>query len=180
MRSWTWMTVSGRTSMWPPEHSRCSSGNSLSLSLHMDPSMTLSTPSVSSCIVGPLFAARGYPALVYVSNLCPSLCSRMFWLQTASELSQRPDQEAAKIQPRHNAGPLQTPVQVKNRHAQHHLLLLNCVFNIVSAAAVWEALTNWTGTPHRLKSKSSFSCHYVNPHWSTVSLNPSLNLIVTF
>lgn len=41
MRRWSWMTVSGRTSMSPPEPSRCSLGNFLSLSSHTDPSMTL-------------------------------------------------------------------------------------------------------------------------------------------
>lgn len=39
----------------------------------------------------------------------------MLWLQTASEHSQRPDQEDAKTQPGHNADPLQTPAEVKKK-----------------------------------------------------------------
>lgn len=65
MRSWIWMTASGRTSTSPLEPWRCSSGSFLSLSSHMAPSTTLLTPSVSNSIHTPCHQAFG------VQHLCP-------------------------------------------------------------------------------------------------------------
>lgn len=46
MRRWTWPRGSGRTSTWPPELWRCTSGSCRSLSSPTPSSTTLSTPSV--------------------------------------------------------------------------------------------------------------------------------------
>lgn len=44
------------------------------------------------------------------------LCLRIVRLQTESEFNQRPDQEVAKTEPRHNAEPVQAPAQVTHTH----------------------------------------------------------------
>lgn len=49
----------------------------------------------------------------------------MLRLQAASELNQRPDQEVAKTQPRHNASPLQTPAQVRKGQKQLSHTIIN-------------------------------------------------------